>query len=838
MCNANDCAHHREEQKEEFIEDVDNKYMTKYGQRLFRHFCRKRTWIIIRNFEVLPVTLREELFGSASRGIVLGPITKLFPNLTEITFNELDLQQMRTNSKQWTRMILYFVSEKYGDLESEGCKLEKIEFESKPQNVPKADKTLQVLVDKWFKRFLECEWKIVYKYRNEPNHKLVFLNDHDHALQHHARIQSKSVRFDPDIAAMSPVPDAVPDLVPIAAQPSGLLMKSASVPAPTTVARISSVMELYEPPSKVPPFAPIPAPIPPSIPIPNTTTTSPTVPAPIPFAATAPGHAALIPPMPVAPPMPRRGGGSDDDEDDDDLKYNGMDPAFSGRAPSKKMRMIAWTKLRGSRLKQSMFNDMAPSNEHEMKIDFDLLDQLWCQQKKIKKRKKRKKRKSKKQRQIRFLHRLGIRPSKPQLIRIVMKARKKTAKTPKDWRDMILTMELPLDGAEDPEDIVDALIDIVPTEENRRKFSEYMQSNGYTVKDVKRFADGERLWYFCRSIRFVSLRCKHWKFKLQFEEKVRFNLEQIHCLHAAERAISGNKKMQKVMELMLSIGNYLNSGRTMGRAQGIGLEVFDRFRAITANKATSDWEEELGAHPVPNMGTEKYTLLMFVVRTVNADYPELAEWTQILDGCKHCERIEIDLLEFDVARIAKQVHDLEVLLRRMDKGWIKMNDAPKDVYRDTMSEFVERARTESADLSEQFAETKMRCEELVGAMGEQLTDNYSLSDFWATLDSVRKHWTDALHKLEKIKNDKKRAQRKAELTAKAMKTVKRIKRRPPGQAIVIPIESGKVEKMIDLMEQKYQKQRRAEVGIFEEEAQEIQAMPSNDHAGKAEDGGK
>ena len=59
-----------------------------------------------------------------------------------------------------------------------------------------------------------------------------------------------------------------------------------------------------------------------------------------------------------------------------------------------------------------------------------------------------------------------------------------------------------------------------------------------------------------------------------------------------------------------------------------------------------------------------------------------------------------------------------------------------------------------------------------GAMRERLTDKYSLSD------PVRKQ---------------------IELTAKTMKTVKRIKGLPPGQPIVIPIESGMEQKYYDDM---------------------------------------
>eukprot|EP01083_Nonionella_stella_P220790 789573_1 len=165
---------------------------------------------------------------------------------------------------------------------------------------------------------------------------------------------------------------------------------------------------------------------------------------------------------------------------------------------------------------------------------------------------------------------------KGRIANITIKAIKKTAE---EYRDIILTMKFK--ETDKPEDIVEAIRKIVPNEEHMSKFNNYFKQCKYKLDDIKYFAIGERLWYYCGSIPLVSLRCELWMFKLQFNELCDDQYKHIHLLRDTYSSIMDNKQMYKIFELILAIGNYLNYGhRRNGGAKGIRLDIFDKLRDL------------------------------------------------------------------------------------------------------------------------------------------------------------------------------------------------------------------------------------------------------------------
>merc|ERR1712173_304531 len=97
-------------------------------------------------------------------------------------------------------------------------------------------------------------------------------------------------------------------------------------------------------------------------------------------------------------------------------------------------------------------------------------------------------------------------------------------------------------------------------------------------------------------------------------------------------------------------------------------------RGLTANKPSNDEDEKDGA---PDMGSDKYTLLMYLANIVNTQYPELSDWAKIFENCKACIKIKPDELEKDVNSIDKRVKNLRVQLKRMDEERAKFQESEK-----------------------------------------------------------------------------------------------------------------------------------------------------------------
>ena len=184
------------------------------------------------------------------------------------------------------------------------------------------------------------------------------------------------------------------------------------------------------------------------------------------------------------------------------------------------------------------------------------------------------------------------------------RAKKKIIDNPESYRDLILTMDLDaVPGVQNGDipglELVEVVSSMVPNEEEMTKFKSFIEEKKYTLVDVKYFALAEKLWFYCRRIPLVGVRCNLWKFKMEFQEQVDDQYKFINRLRETQAAIAKSDKMLKVFQLILAIGNYLNHGnRRTGNAQGVKLDIFDKLRGLGANKATSEEEQKNGASEV------------------------------------------------------------------------------------------------------------------------------------------------------------------------------------------------------------------------------------------------
>merc|ERR1712087_171991 len=197
----------------------------------------------------------------------------------------------------------------------------------------------------------------------------------------------------------------------------------------------------------------------------------------------------------------------------------------------------------------------------------------------------------------------------------------------------------------------------------------------YKLIDVKYFDVGERLWYYCKQMAFPKIRNNLWKLKLSFDERCADQYRFIDEMRTTYERIHGNKDMGEIFKLVLHIGNHLNYGhKKNGSAQGVRLDIFDKLRGMAANPPSTEDEQKRGASVVRDMGSDKYSLLMFLVNTVQTHYPELAKWTDIFEACTPYDdanaslliKIDMDALESDVNKIVAAVKNLKMQLKKME----------------------------------------------------------------------------------------------------------------------------------------------------------------------------
>eukprot|EP01084_Bolivina_argentea_P011887 22260_1 len=103
-----------EGKQEETISNSDRKYRSEYGKKLFHHFCanQNRKKVELTKIELLPGKLYRAMFNDVSRqeSISFISITKLFPFLTEIRFNNVNIETLEENAECYAECAIQFIS--------------------------------------------------------------------------------------------------------------------------------------------------------------------------------------------------------------------------------------------------------------------------------------------------------------------------------------------------------------------------------------------------------------------------------------------------------------------------------------------------------------------------------------------------------------------------------------------------------------------------------------------------------------------------------------------------------------------------------------------------------
>eukprot|EP01084_Bolivina_argentea_P271308 461614_1 len=156
------------------VKETDEKEDTHYGQKLFHHFCNNMmtSEIGIKHYYLLPVDIQNALHIKEPMKLI--PIVSMFQNLTELSFSNLDFNEMREQRNYYADAVLSLLKRIQISKEF-GMHLRSITFKSKWDN--KEGVALQETVNDYKKKLLQYRWEIRYKFNKLDNkHNLTFIN--------------------------------------------------------------------------------------------------------------------------------------------------------------------------------------------------------------------------------------------------------------------------------------------------------------------------------------------------------------------------------------------------------------------------------------------------------------------------------------------------------------------------------------------------------------------------------------------------------------------------------------------------------------------------------------
>ncbi|KAF6768330.1 hypothetical protein AHF37_10392 [Paragonimus kellicotti] len=173
-------------------------------------------------------------------------------------------------------------------------------------------------------------------------------------------------------------------------------------------------------------------------------------------------------------------------------------------------------------------------------------------------------------------------------------------------------------------------------------------------------------------------------FKLRFDERRDDIKPEIVDADEALREIQSSKHLRRVLEVVLLLGNYMNSGSR--NAQSIGFQI----SFLTKLEATKDVSNQI-------------TLLHFIVNYLDSKFPEASQG--IIDDLAHVDRacrFSEDNTRASIVEMKKSLNLIETELRTYKP------QEPDDAYLPVMTAFVESAKTQMTQLETMFDRMKER----------------------------------------------------------------------------------------------------------------------------------
>uniref|UniRef100_A0A3Q4AJ45 Uncharacterized protein n=1 Tax=Mola mola TaxID=94237 RepID=A0A3Q4AJ45_MOLML len=203
-------------------------------------------------------------------------------------------------------------------------------------------------------------------------------------------------------------------------------------------------------------------------------------------------------------------------------------------------------------------------------------------------------------------------------------------------------------------------------------------------------AESEQFGVVMSAIKRLMPRLKAILFKLQFEEQLNNIKPDVVSLTAACEELRNSQTFAKLLEIILLIGNYMNSGSRNGKAFGFSLSYMCKLPA----------------------DSESQTLLHFLADVCHEQYPDIMSFTDEFIHVEKASKVSAETLQKNLEQMGRQIKDLEKDLETFPPP---QND--KDLFQHEKLDLLHKnMEKQYADLGEYFVfnPKKIAAEEFFG----------------------------------------------------------------------------------------------------------------------------
>jgi hypothetical protein len=334
-----------------------------------------------------------------------------------------------------------------------------------------------------------------------------------------------------------------------------------------------------------------------------------------------------------------------------------------------KMRDLFWNPIPDASAKESRWAEL---DDNSIKLDLDTFDSLFGEKEKEKDEKKEEKKKDE-NKVVKEKKELITDGKRQQNVNIAI------SRLRMSYEDLKLSI-LKVDETILDENLIQTLLKIVPTAEEIEIVTSY---DG----DKNMLTDLCKFFIVMGTIPKLEQRLKSMLYKVTFKNIQKDLDDQMKTVSLAVKEIDSSKKLKKLLEIILAIGNYINGEGKRGGAWGFKIDTFEK---IAAHKA----------------GDGKTTVMHYLVNYLEKNFPDhihiLAEWS----NAAKCQTIMFQDVE-------SQFKQLKNGMKMIDKQSQEAPTSDVDNFSKIMSTFCKSNEVLLENMSTQLTSTQSAYEKLV-----------------------------------------------------------------------------------------------------------------------------
>ncbi|XP_047513253.1 protein diaphanous isoform X7 [Pieris napi] len=283
--------------------------------------------------------------------------------------------------------------------------------------------------------------------------------------------------------------------------------------------------------------------------------------------------------------------------------------------------------------------------------------------------------------------------------------------------------------------VLDLLIQYLPPADQLKKLAE-LKCKSQELTEAEQFAAT------VADIKRLVPRLRSLAFKEHYREIISEVKPDIVSGTAACEEVKSSGKFSKILELLLLLGNYMNTGSNNAGAFGFEISF------LTKLTATKDLEN-------------KQTLLHYLVDTIEQKFPDVLNFAEEMPHIDRAARVSMESLQKSLKKMENDIRALET-----DLNNARVQQSPDDLFNESMSSFAVEAREQCDLLHSMFR----KMETLYKGIAEYYVfdpQKYTLEEFFSDIKTFKDSFAAAYQDNVVIRETEERARRAREARATA-----------------------------------------------------------------------